>query len=464
MNVGRIRALPEQASPQKVLLKPVSWMAKIELIAHLTVENNVMLSLLGDEGSGKSTFIQVLETALPPHIKPVVFVASHLPERDAFLQELRGVLGIDGEASWSDFIAESKAQQVHTLLIIDNAQHLPIVFIRDILDAIKQQGHSSYFHVCLVSDFSLVPDLNKLVEDTYHDMIHSIEVGVLSEAETKTYVQQNTKSLPGAENTITDERLKQFYELTEGRIEKINRQMVDFFSYKPARSWRHMNIQFIRYAGIAAGVFFAVAGLVYMGLSQDTQPPPAQLVSLELQQPIVDEPSEVEMTSQVPAYHVAATKQTVEITSLRRMDLAAASEDDDEAVSDPVAVVDKVVVAPKIIAPPVAAIKKVAKIPAVKVVPSVAVVKPATAARGLYTIQLLAGRDVQKLRSFAAAHHLNGKAQVRLAQRQGGVWYVLTLGEYAQHAQAKQAAYHLPKDIAQFNPWVRLIADLKAAG
>ncbi len=181
MSVGTIRALPEKAGAANVRLKPVSWLAKIDFIAHLVLDNNlannVLISILGEQGSGKTTFATLLQTELFPKIKSCVFAASPLFDRAICLQQMGVLLGISGDPSISSFIEHSNAQKTHTVLVIDDAHHLPVAFIEDILKALQQQGRGGYFHVCLVSGFSLVPILNKLAQGTYTDMIHSIEPG-----------------------------------------------------------------------------------------------------------------------------------------------------------------------------------------------------------------------------------------------------------------------------------------------
>ena len=462
MSVGRIRISPKKVATAKVVLKPASWLAKIDFVAHLILENNVMISLLGEQGSGKTTFATLLQTELNAQIKPYSFLATPSLDRSTLLRQFGALLDGADESSMASLIAQYGLKKEHVLFIIDDAQHLPVVLIEEILSELKQQGSGGYFHVCLVSDFSLVPTLNKLAQDTYIDMIHSIEPGPLSESEIKTYVVQNVLPLPGAENLITDERVQQFYQLTEGRIAKINRQMVDFFSYKPEK--QSINTKMMRHVAIAAGVFLAASGIVYIGMSQDIQPAPAQLVALELQST-----PDVQLNSEIPGYFVAATRQAVQAMSVRRVELAV-SDDEGDSPDESLVVMDKVVVAPKIIQQQVikkpVAIKKltqaVVKVPA-KRITKTAIIKPVIE-QSRYTIQLLASHNINNLKQFAQDYHLNAKTQIRRTQYEGTAWYVLTLGEYTERQHAKQAVNHLPRDIAKFNPWIRLIADLKAAG
>ena len=215
MNVGTIRVAPEKIQTTKVVLQPASWLANIDFIKHLILANDVLISILGEQGCGKTTFASLLKTALPPQIIPCMMVASPLFDQALFLQQLGVLLGISGASSISSYVELCNESEMHTLLVIDDAHYLPAPFIEALLDALQQQGRGGHFHVCLVSDFSLVPTLNKLAEDTYIDVIHSIESGLLNESETKSYVVKNVPAHPGAEELITDERINQFYHLTD---------------------------------------------------------------------------------------------------------------------------------------------------------------------------------------------------------------------------------------------------------
>ena len=467
MSNGTIRVAPIIAPVIKETLRPASWIASIEFIKQLVLDSNILISLLGEQGTGKTTFVSILQTALPSKIKSYTIAADATFERVSFLRQLGGCLDINDDFSISHFITQTNKQTLQTLLIIDDAHFLSTAFIEEMLRELQHQGKDNYFHVCLVSNFSIVPRVSTLAQDTYLDMIHSLELGALNESETKTYVVQNMVPLPGTEKIVTEERVKQFFQLTEGHIEKINQQMTDFFSYKPTKESK---FAMFRYISIAAGFFLAVCGGVYLWLSQDFQPAPAQLVSVRAPAELVaiDEASEPALASDIPAYVVAATRQIIEPIHLRRADLAAIDEDDGPSNNDLV-VMDKVVVAPKIVhhhaeeaSVPVAhATKVLSPAPKVAKAMSKAVFIKPVLEQSRFTIQLLASHNMAELKRFAEAHHFNGRTTIRTTQRQGTAWYVLTLGEYSKREYAKDAANHLPQSNAQLKPWVRSLADLK---
>lgn len=463
--------LSGKAQTSNVVFKPDSWLATMNFVKHLVLNNNVMIAILGEQGSGKTTFSHLLHEELgpqAPHMKSYRITASPLFNRVFFLQQLKDLLGSDGDASISNFIAMGLEQKSHILLIIDDAQYLSAVFIEELLGEVHQLGNNSYFHVCLVSDFSLVPTLNKLALNLYKDSIHSIELGALSENETKRYLLQKVMPRQNIEKRVTDERVKQFYQLTAGHLVDINRQMTGFFNSKhlPSR-----NKKVLRYVNIAAMAL--VATVVYIWHLQTTQSSPT--ISIEHTAQVSAPENNVLLSRVEPAptlfsvvapYEVGAVRQEILATPLRRSELIALNESD-ETTDESMVVMDKVIVAPKIMShqekPVVHPAPKIIKKNVTLTSPKANTSKPLLVKKG-YTIQLLASQDKKKLEYFANLHHLRDKATLRRSNRPGSVWYVLTLGEYKLRKDATVAAHKLPKEMVQLNPWVRAISDLKLVG
>jgi DamX protein len=459
-----VQVLPEKAEANRVIFKPEAWLATVDFVKRLVLENNVMMAILGEQGNGKTTFAHLLHAELSPYIKPYIIPANPLFNRVFFLQQLKELLGVEGEPSISNFIAHCKEQESHTLIIIDDAQHLSAVFVEEVLGEMQQLGDTSYFHVCLVSDFSLVPVLNKLAQHDYQDRIHSIELGALTESETKTYLLQHVMPRQNVEKRVTDVRVKQFYQLTAGHLVDINRQMARFFSVKAAAPKSN---KFFGPLNIAVSVaLIAVAAYIWgpeysrsmpMAILEQTMPSPSEMDENDM---LLSQIEPV-LYSIIPSFETEAVRQAILATPLRRNELVAFNEED-EVVDESEAVLDKVIVAPKVIAHEEMPVVQPAPA-APKLVKKSAIIKPIVE-QGRYTIQLLASKNKKELERFANVHHLKGKVQLRLSQRQGEAWYVLTLGEYQERQHATQAVTNLPKDIVQFKPWVRAISDLKIAG
>jgi DamX protein len=467
MSEKNVRILSAKAQVDKEKFKPASWLATINFVNQLVLNNNVMIAILGEQGNGKTAFAHLLHDEIASHgpeITPYRITASPLFNRAFFLHQLKELIGVEGDAAISNFIAMSQQQKSHILLIIDDAQYLSPVFIEEILGETQQLGSTGYFHVCLVSDFSLVPNLNKLAQNMYKDSVHSIELGPLSESETKQYLLQHILPRQYIEKRVTDARVKQFYQLTAGHLVDINRQMTNFFRTKDPSLKNKWPLSYVNVAAM-----LLVTAVAYIWYAQGPHVELDQIAKSDVVEKSVllsqNEPAPA-LYSRITPYEIGAIRQEILATPLRRTDLVAMNEEDD-APNESMVVMDKVIVAPKVMTH----LEKPAASPAPKIIKKNKVLTPIkvnalrpVVEQSRYTIQLLASQNKRKLESFASLHHLNDKVQLRSSYRQGTLWYVLTLGEYKQRKDANAAARKLSKDIAQFSPWVRTISDLKLVG
>jgi DamX protein len=464
MSDGIIRAAAKNEASNHGVIKPISWMANIDFIKKIILSHNILISVLGEQGSGKTVFAHLLQDELPSNIKSHLIIADSLMDDASFLQQLTGWLDEHCEPTLSNAVAYSNEQACHQLLIIDDAHFLTEAVIENILKALLRQGQAGYFHVCLISDFSLVSTYHHLAKDIYCDMIHSIELGSFSESETKAYLAQKSSLLPGAETSVTDERAASFYQQTEGHVAAINQELTNGLNERKEQLL--YKIKRIVQASCIAGTFLAATLGVYVWLSQDIQPPPTEMVSIPFESSEVA--LELPLDSELPSYDLAVERKVIEATSLRRIELTEV-DDPDFAPNESLVVMDKVVVAPKILhvkekqKTPIVA-KKSTHIEAQVLTKQRISVSKSVNDKGRYTIQLLAGRNKETLQRFANTHHFNVQTHIHHVMRQGKDWYVLTLGVYPKREQAKQAVYHLPGDLAQYGPWVRLLSDLQAAG
>ena len=442
---------------ERDIVKPHSWSASIAFVNHLVRETNVLLSLLGEKGSGKSEFSRVLQTNISSDIRSHLLVATPLSDDLSILDHINSLVGADINSSMSDMIQYVNKQEEHTLLIVDDAQYLSGNFIESLLGALGSFEKTNYFHVCLISDFSLVPALTAFAEGSFPDKVHSIVLGTLNDEETRAYVQQYARVAPGFELLITDELLTKFQQLTKGRIQAINQEMNDFFSQPiiPKASFPKLFHQ----VGMSVGAFLGVIGLAYVVLSQNHQISQAETVTIAVQPLLVpEEKIKTVLSSNIPPYDLAATREVFELNR----DNLLGKEERGYHKNSTLAGIDKVAVAPKVVHRPLKLAKVVNK-PIIKPVAKAKWVKPVNNSNR-YTIQLLASRNKTHLHRFASAHKLAKTTKVYRVTKSGVNWFVLTFGQYSQRNHAMQAAKHLPTSVAQNKPWVRSLSDLKQTG
>ena len=455
MNDGVIRPLPEKDEVSNLIFKPASWLTKIDFINRIILNNNVLISLLGKQGSGKTTFSRLMRTMLPSEITTFLMTANPLFERTVFLQQLGTLLGIESEPSLSNFIARINEKKSHVFLIIDDANHLANDFIEEILSGLKQQGDNGFFHICLVSNFSLVGPLSKLAQDSYTDMIHSMQLGPFTEKETKAYVAQHLLRLAGASKLMADDRIKQFHQMTQGNVVGINDQMVSFFKYKTTRfSW---DDKLFRRVTIAASILFAAGTVGFLWQPNELV---TELVSQE--QVIPEQVAQVPIQlSDIPAYNVAAVRQAIIPT--HSADIATVNSEDNLAtelkknLNEDVSSSKRTPVKKAIIST-----KSKQSVATLSLKSTVKFAKPTQQKH--YTVQLLASHNINTLHHFAKIHRIQQQAKIWRMQLKGKPWYVLTLGQYDQRQQADQAVSHLSQNLVKLKPWVRTVSDLQMIG
>lgn len=447
------------------VVEPVSWQKNIDFIKHIILDRNIMIALLGDKRSGKTTFLQFLPSVLAPQITTYRLNASPFMDKATFFQQLHRIMRLGEGRTLTDFIIDCIKQRTHVLLIIDDAQHLTSEWIAMLLtQMVGQPQEEAYFHICLSSDLSIIPILNALVKEKYKEKIHSIEIGALSEDETKIYLRQ-LLVLHKPEVEVTEEKMIAFYQKTSGRISNINKEYEAFFADEITEPVEPRSYSRLVTMACLGFIVLGIAYLAQSGMFQSFQ----TFLNANSEEYTAQNKSmpEVEVTllSTIPGYAQSAQRQPLFPTPLRRAELTVVDKEVAVATDEAMAVMDKVIVAPKVV--PKAQEKPVAIVEAVKsVVPvlpkSVKRVKSSRDLAGLYTIQLLASTNRIKLNQFIAEHNqLKGKVRVLQTKKNGKTWYVITWGEFSSRIFADQAVAQLPGDVVHYKPWVRQIADLK---
>jgi type II secretory pathway predicted ATPase ExeA len=466
----------------RIIFEPASWLIKIDFIHQFVFNNNVLISILGDTGSGKSTFAQLLEDKLDRAIRPIRLTTQTIYVRETYIEELSTSLDLPGLTSIQEIVNSVNESQLKTLLIIDNAEQLPESFLKECLDALKQQEGAGCFHICLLSDFSLVKLTSKLARESFRDLIHSIELQPLSEDETKEYVLARLEPAIIQQADLSDEAFHDFYQLTEGNIASINTQSLDFFKQKQGKkSFLPKHILSYSYIPVIAAVAMGTLYFMYTQLGINSAQPDifagTNMQAVEVELPLA---------SEIPYYQLASSHQPMEMLSLQKAELqvADASPDDSDSNTPPVkedlVVMDKVVTIPdvKLMNTEATHAKKAPIVkPTLKHAASVlsqkkSPAKPApstphvahTQPAANYTIQLLASRDKAELNRIAKRYASNVGVKVRRFNQNGVTWYVLTHGEFSQKQLAKNALTTLPQDLAKFKPWVRSTMSLDKIG
>lgn len=475
------------------LFKPASWLAKIDFINHLILFNNVLMAVLGENKGGKTSFVSMMQSTVNNQVRKGLFNArpgcsiEDVQQAIADQFQLKYSPGQDLSA----LIIQANERKSQLLLIIDDAHFLPDSWIEQALAALKSQGSQGYFHLCLVSDYSIVPTLNKFARDQYSNQIHTIELGSLSEGETKVYIAQKLQQLQGPDLVINDKLLTQYHRQTAGDLAKINANLSCYLKEMMTASLRGQSHR-LRKTAVTLSLLVMTAGLTYQVLNhggwlnhqQDllvdlaVQPPPTAALVLT---------NSVQTGSLIPNWQENATVQVVTAAMPFKTQDSREEELFEEEPDLNLVVRDRVVFIPEI-RKPIAAredqpmpvlVSSLAPFPGFppKVDSPKAVMpqlgkaaqprviqkpdSPAQANGREYTIQLLASHRVSDLHDFVKKNKLEAKTRIYQVKYQDSIWYVLTMGRYVDYSKANAEVKGLPKTLSSLNPWVRTTTPLK---
>ena len=479
---GKIQPDVGAVNQPRTLFKPGSWLAKIDFINHLVLFNNVLITLLSEKEGGKTSFSALLQHNLDQQIKSVFMTIKPPCDEQQIISDIAAQLHLNAssDTNFASIVAQINERKAHVLLIIDDAQNLPETFIKEAMIAIKNQEDFGYFHLCLVSDYSLVAALNKLAVDQFNNLIHTIELGPLNENETRTYVLQRAMTGRLINKPLTDVQFKQFYQLTKGNLAKINSNLESYI-HKCSTQKNSNKLAILKRTSLAISAV-AVAGVSYVyfsGIYDEYRFP--QMAQLTTPPPITTIVSEIKVTqNETPVSYIASwqdssTRQLMHYALPKKQILD--DWDGDEQEMNTVALVDKVVVIPTVKARealvetqlPVTQIAAVQESKLVKFKqpnPETLAKKPDAQKSGsnLYTIQLAASHNESDIHRFRTSNKLFANTKVRHFTNAKGSWYILTLGEYDSRTLAQLSTNKLPPELAKLKPWIRPVAGLSDIG
>ncbi len=476
---------------RRVLFKPGSWLNKVDFINHLVLFNNVLIAVLAEKEGGKTSFASLLQNHLDPQIKSIFFSISPPCDQAQIINDLCARLHLNHEAK-TDLASVAKQineRKSHVLLIIDQAQNLPESMVKEFLTEIKAQDEFGYFHLCFISDYSVIATLNTLALDQFNNLIHTIEIGPLSESETRTYVLQRAMALRLLNKPLSDIQFKKFYQTTKGNITKINNSLEAFIN-KVTIEKQNTQSALVKMAsiGVAASIIAGVTYLYVEGMNKL----PAELnevltPTLSTSQKIVNNTAVeliniMELGSEIVSWQEASTRELVHNTLSKQqvLDDLAAKESPTELT-----LVDKALYIPpvhtenrttdkeplrnegKLQAESVVEQPKAEQVETKNNEPlQQAATKSSSSSvdKSGYTIQLVASHNKGDIYRFRETNKLLDTTQMRQFKNKRGTWYILTYGEFNSPSQATREINKLPQQLNKLKPWVRAINGLEALG
>jgi type II secretory pathway predicted ATPase ExeA len=467
MNTG-VTQLDENEKVELAIFKPRSWLLKIDFINHLVLFNNLLITVLAETDGGKTSFGKLLQNNLDQNIKSVTMTVKAPCDRQQMMQQVVSQLHLNNEMhiNFSSLVAQVNERKAHVLMIIDDAHYLPEDLLQEALFAIKEQGDFCFFHICLISDYSVVATLNQLVAEPLKHLVHTVELGSLSESETRTYVLQRALLANLINKPLTDPQFKRLYQLTKGNLAIINSQLESFILDAPTKKNKYNAV--LKQAATPLGAACLIAGLYIAGASY------LNFGKVTVQQSaaplLVAQEQSTQPISYVASWQDASTHELMFPALAEKQNLDGVV---DEAPVNLVTAVDKVTEIPAIyVKKPKQEIAVISK-NKVKLESQLVKIEGFTTNKSpipgnhdakRYTIQLVASHQHVDIKKFRKNNELLAQTKVMHYSNARGSWYILTLGEFTSRNQAQEKASHLPSGLARFNPWVRPVSGLEQIG
>lgn len=213
------------------LFRPGKWLFAVSFINRLIASTNVLIAVLAEPQGGKTSCISMLREGLEPGIAYALLKANVYLTSAHAIKHLADSLDIPWTRSLllSTLIDHINEKKEPFLFLIDDAHFVPYTLLQDMLQEIQRHGENNYFHVCLFSDFTITPRLQSLNARRFNNLIYSMELGALSESETKAYVLQTLKPAHPLAAVPTEEKLQAFFKQNAGSMAKINQDREIFF-------------------------------------------------------------------------------------------------------------------------------------------------------------------------------------------------------------------------------------------
>ena len=472
---------------------------------HLARYSQLLLAVVGPEGSGKTLLRQALVASTNKQAVQTVVVAQGVTGSDALLRQVAQGLSV-AQADVGAILAQVgqltlTGQEVY--LLVDDADQLDDAALKAVLALAAGNGEGRP-HLFLFAEQGLLARLEALAggEECYH----AIELQPYAEDETREYLAQRLEGAGQGIDLLSDDQVEDIHARAQGWPGAINQE---------ARELLVEQMLAQRSAGRGAGAGFAlpkkhllalavvvvgVAAAWFMqGRDSASSAPVASNASLPLQQtsPAVEAeaPAPLATTEErAPAIEFAGASQPLplplvgESQAVIRQPLAEAAGEELDAFEPPAATAPSTVTAPTA-AIPAAPAPAPAPAPAKQPEPVVskpAVPTPAPAAKpapakpepakpvaaanaagswyaqqpaSRYALQVVGSRSESNIQALAR----EGGSEYRYFKKihQGQPLYVLTYGSFATRDAAQAAVKTLPAKLQAGKPWPRTLGSIQ---
>jgi len=468
---------------------------RLDVLLHLTQNSNELLVIIGEEGMGKTTFVNQFLQHAPDHWK-ICFVNGHkMMTEEQFLERVYMGFNIAHASIHKGTMLSNLRKRLENMLenaipiilVIDDAQLFSTKVLALILEiaSIKNTKTGGSVRVLLACEPQIKILLAEPALDEAHDLIvRKIDLPPMDETNTGNYLHHRlSQAGMVVEQFLTKPTISKIYKNSDGVPKRIN-EAADklLFDTTPIirrnshiQSEKQLSILKLIVIVLVITAFAGIAGYFY-SLQTDSEDSKAR----------PDESSETHKTLKLPpetALPDSPEKSTVEKTGTETSDPMQLLKDELTDQTNPAQTTSPTVSLPQVSEtekatqpPPEQSTAIWAEPTQPQNTPTVqsANISPANDIGGIkdnnwmlaqnpdhYTLQLVAGRQKQTINNFIEKYKLKDDLIYFSSKRKGKIWHNLSYGVYPDRKSANLAIKKLPSILAVEKPWIRSISAIQ---
>lgn len=435
-----------QALPfQEPLHLVPSWEKQIQLVGHLCQYSENALVLLGNSGTGKTSFAKLLKDYKIPGVQKMLIDGAQIANPDQLMDKISQCYEQAQHINPNALIM-GEEPGVTWAVVVDNADSLSVDTLRALLKLIDYRlPTKQQLHVVLLAEpsFEAVMQSEEITQ-IIEDKIHPLELDSWHEEDIEYLLDKQGKAVS---STFAQTLLEQSRGLPKSLLDSLAFVEPPEIEKGPTFSFAQMNKPVLY--GVSLGLFCGFAFLI-LSFSEDEvvgNPP----VNVALEHDKVVEPFELVFRHEQVNNPQPKAQPSARVEAESMPDPWQTQQEPEQSFDTLAQVFEAKPVAnnqPK-------AAQKTESDPQVAVNTRSAPSQKAQALLGQgYTLQLSGSRKSPDIDAFLRTNKLDANAKVVRTSRSGKEWYVIIYGTYSSYEQAKKAARAIESD-SKLKPWIR---------
>ncbi|WP_455376167.1 AAA family ATPase [Kaarinaea lacus] len=472
---------------------------RLDILLHLTQNTNELLVVIGEQGMGKTTFINQFLKNAAEHWK-LCFIEGHkMMSEEQFLERVYMGFNIAHASVHKGTMLSNLRKRLENMLedalpvilVVDDAHLFSTKVLTLILEiaSIKNTKTGGSVRVVLASEPQIKIMLAEpALEDSHNLIVRKIDLPSFDETNTGEYLHHRlTQAGMIDEQFLTRATISKIFKYSDGIPGKINEAADKLLFDTTPIIRRNSSIQAkqqspdLKLFIISLIIALIIGSVLYFYTSQSDgdSTVSSNTQTGETTTPLRLPPAENNSDSTDKQDSSSKTEEPIDPMQLLKEELAGKTEPDQQGIPadrenenriEPQGTI------PKVTLPQIKQSEEASKIQAnqqTNSAPVIQQVKPDNPDLkdnswvlkqnpDHYTVQLVAGRQKQTITNFITKYKLSGTLIYFSSKRNGNVWHNLTYGIYPDRKSVNQAIKKLPASLANVEPWVRQIKSIQS--